>query len=76
MGYKWNRKKGILEYDDNRNLQNMRENLSPVERTAKVILEVMNDKERDLTFTVETMEMFETREIPTLDSSLWLEQTG
>ena len=43
------------------------------DRTSRVLLEIMNDREPDLTFTMETMSMFQSLEIPTLDFTLWLE---
>ena len=69
-GWGWDRKNKKLTFSEDRERQDLVLNLRPDDRTAQVLLEIMNDREPDLTFTMETMSMFESKEIPTLDFTL------
>ena len=62
-----------IEYDANQEAEDRKLELTPTEKTCKMMLEIMNSAEHDLSFTTEHSGMFPDNRLPTLDTSLWLE---
>ena len=49
------------------------EDETDAQRTARVLCQIFNSVEKDLKFTVETCEDFNSLTLPTLDTQLWVE---
>ena len=49
---------------------------SDTARTASILKTLFNSLEKDLEFTVETSEEFNSETLPTLDTQIWIEHTG
>ena len=43
-------------------------------RTTRVLKEILNSLERDIQFTTESPEDFETKKLPTLDFQIWVQE--
>ena len=50
--------------------------MSGTTRTSRVLQMMMNSIASNLEFTIETHEDFENARLPTLDTEIWVEETG
>ena len=73
MGMHYNSETNMLEYNKEQADADSKENLSPTEKTSRVIVEILNSIEPDLDFTVEITKNIHNDRLPTLDMEMWLE---
>ena len=71
LGWRWTTTG--LEYKEDWRLDEESRGLSPEEKTAEVVLHLMNKLHHNLTFTVELARDFPDNKLPTLDTKLWME---
>ena len=70
LGWSFNKKKGIMEYDSN-NAERDAE-LSDTERTAKVLAEIANSIHSQIQVTIDSPERNPDMKMPVLDLKLWI----
>ena len=68
----WRFEEGELRYRNEWRIEEEREKMTGLEKTAEVILATMGEVEGFLKFTPETEDHFDEKRLPTLDFSLWV----
>ena len=63
-----------LVYSEEQAASDGLEELTPTAKTTKVMCEIFNSVEEDISITTESEEEFPTRRLPTLDCELWIER--
>ena len=71
LGWRWTTTG--LAYRDEWRMEEENRRLSAEEKTAEVILHLMNEVHHNLTFTMELARDFPDGKLPTLDTKLWME---
>ena len=72
MGWRWTEHKK-LEFKEEWRAEELEQNITATQKTAAVLIDIMNSVSGMLTFTSETAEDFVSGTLPTLDTQLWME---
>ena len=72
MGWRWTENKE-LEYKEEWRAEELEQRMTATQKTAAVLIDIMNSVSTMLTFTSETAEDFDSGTLPTLDTQLWME---
>ena len=72
-GWRWDKNEGRVMFRKEWELEDNQLNLMDDERVGRILLDVMNQVCSDLSFTMEVESQFDSKAIPTLDFSLWME---
>ena len=73
LGSRYNPITKVIYHCPEQEAKDVREGVSSIEITKRVILHILNSQESDIRFTAETMEDFGDRQIPTLNTTMWME---